>query len=61
MCQTRNGKSRLKTTSKCETIKVRTSKYLKIGSTVIAAVEPFPYIWECCCQINQYRSEWEVL
>ena len=61
MCQTRCGESRLKTASKGVAVNKITNKYLKIGSTVIEAVEPFPYVCEFCCKIEQLREECRLL
>ena len=44
MCQTRCGESQLMAVTKGVTIKLRVNKYLKIGSTVIGAVEPFQFM-----------------
>ena len=54
MCQTRCGKSQLKRIYEGITVNNITSIYSKIGSTVIEAVEPFPYVCEFCCKIEQY-------
>ena len=55
MCQTRCGESRLKTASKGVAVNKIANKYLKIGSTVIEAVEPFPYVCEFCYRITERR------
>ena len=61
MCQTRCGESQLKRIYEGITVNNITSKYSKIGSTVIEAVEPFPYVCEFCCKIEQLREECRLL
>ena len=61
MCQTRCGESQLKRIYEGITVNNITSKYSKIGSTVIEAVEPFPYVCEFCCKMKQYREECRLL
>ena len=55
MCQTRCGESRLKTASKGVAVNKITNKYLKIGSTVIEAVEPFQFMYGFCYRITERR------
>ena len=55
MCQTRCGESRLTATSKGVAVNKITSKYLKIGSTVIGAVEPFQFMYGFCYRITERR------
>ena len=55
MCQTRCGESRLKTTYEGIAVNKITSKYLKIGSTVIVAVEPFQFMYGFCYRITERR------
>ena len=61
MCQTRCGESRLKTTYEGIAVNKITSKYLKIGSTVIVAVGLFHCVCEFCCKMKQYREECRLL
>ena len=55
MCQMRRGESRLKTTYEGIAVNKITSKYLKIGSTVIVAVEPFQFMYGFCYRITERR------
>ena len=55
MCQTRCGESRLTATSKGVAVDKITSKYLKKGSMVIVAVEPFQFMYGFCYRITERR------
>ena len=55
MCQTRRGESRLTATSKGVAVDKITSKYLKKGSMVIVAVEPFQFMYGFCYRITERR------
>ena len=55
MCQTRRGESRSWTTYEGITVYKITIKYLKIGSTVIGAVEPFQFMYGFCYRITERR------
>lgn len=61
MCQTGCGESRVKTTYEGIAVNKITNKYLKIGSMVIGAVEPFQFMCEFCCKMKQYREEYRLL
>jgi len=55
MCQTRCGESREKCIYEGIALNKITSKYLKIGSTVIVAVEPFQFMYGFCYIITERR------
>ena len=61
MCQMRRGESRLKTTYEGIAVNKITSKYLKIGSTVIEAVEPFQFMYGFCYRITERRCDGSYL